>query len=162
MAVEMFLKFEPKVEGESRAKDHKGEISILSFSFGISQSSSAHLGGGSGAGKADFSSISFQKLLDKSSVPLFVSAASGKHFDKATILCREVGGDALVDYWTIELEQVFVDNMQWGAAEGSGKPSESLSLSYAKIKQTYQSQDEKGKSGSPIVGGWDVQVNTKL
>ena len=47
----------PPIEGESGDK-HKGEIEILSWSWGASQASSAHSGGGMGAGKATLQDVS--------------------------------------------------------------------------------------------------------
>ena len=65
MAVDMFLKLDA-IAGESIDKTHKGEIQILAFSFGATQSGSTHIGGGGGSGKVNFQDISFTKYIDKS------------------------------------------------------------------------------------------------
>ena len=44
MATDYYLKMDP-VKGESKAEGHKGEIDILSFSFGATQPHLAHSGG---------------------------------------------------------------------------------------------------------------------
>ena len=49
--------------------------------------------------------------------------------------------------------------MSWGGASGGGKPSESVSMSFASIKITYWSQDEKGAKNEKSEGGWDVKTN---
>jgi type VI secretion system secreted protein Hcp len=161
MSVEMFLKI-PGVEGEAMASGHEKEIDVLSFSWGASNPTGVKHGGGSGVGRADISSISIQKYLDKSSTSLFVACCSGKHYDTAQVSCREAGGDAPVEYWKLELSQVFVDSLAWGSSSGESKPSETLTLSFAKVKSTFTPQDKTGKGGSPIVGGWDLQTNKKL
>ena len=130
MSVEIFLKIDG-VPGESNAKGHEKEIELHSFSMGASNPSGVSSGSGSGAGKVDLSSLSIQKSVDLSSAKLFQQCCSGKHFDDATIVCREAGGDAPVDYWTIKLKQVYIDNISWGASSGGGKPSESVSISFA-------------------------------
>ena len=69
--------------------------------------------------------------------------------------CREAGGDTPVEYWTIKLKQVFIDNISWGASSGGGKPTESVSISFAEIKFDYFSQDDKGaKKDDAKGGGW--------
>jgi type VI secretion system secreted protein Hcp len=93
------------------------------------------------------------------SAKLFQQCCSGKHFDDATIVCREAGGDAPVEYWTIKLKQVFIDNISWGASSGGGKPSESVTISFAEIKFDYYSQDEKGAKKDKVSGGWNVKQN---
>ena len=46
----MFLKLNG-VDGESKDKTHKKEIDVLSWSWGMANSGTAHVGGGAGAGK---------------------------------------------------------------------------------------------------------------
>ena len=50
MATDTHIKFDG-VEGESKHQDHKGEVEILSWSWGVSNASH-HAGGGSGKGQA--------------------------------------------------------------------------------------------------------------
>jgi type VI secretion system secreted protein Hcp len=159
MSVEIFLKIEPTVDGESQAKGHEKQIEIFSFSLGASNPSSVATGGGSGAGKVDISSLSIQKQVDLASSKLFLKCCNGTHFDKATLFVREAGGDAPVEYWTMEMKQVFVDSVSWGGAAGGGKPSESVSLSFAEVKITYYSQDEHGAKKDKMEGGWNVKTN---
>ena len=51
MAVDMFIKI-GDIKGESRDAKHKDEIDVLSWSWGMSQSGSMHVGGGGGAGRS--------------------------------------------------------------------------------------------------------------
>ena len=158
MSVEILLKI-PGVDGEALTKGHEKSIELSSFSMGASNPSNVGSGSGSGAGKADLSSLSVQKQLDLSSAKLFQMCCSGKHFAEATIVCREAGGDAPVEYWTVKIKEVYVDNISWGAASGGGKPSESISISFAEIKFDYYSQDEKGAKKDKVSGGWNVKQN---
>lgn len=158
MASEIFLKI-PGVDGESTTKGHEKEIEISSFSLGASNPSSVGSGTGSGAGKVDISSMSLQKQVDLASAKLFQQCCAGKHFDEATMVCREAGGDTPVEYWTIKFKQVFVDSISWGAASGGGKPSESISISFAQVTFDYYSQDEKGAKKDKVTGGWNIKTN---
>ena len=75
MSVDMFLKItsaEGAVEGESTDKNHAGEIDILAWNWGLSQSGSTHLGKGGGSGK-----VSVQVEGAASSFPKSALARSG-------------------------------------------------------------------------------------
>ncbi len=82
MPTDIFMKIRD-IQGESRDKDHKDEIEVLSWSWGLSnQVASPSPGGGAGAGKTKFQDISFTHLVDKASPNLMLSCASGKHTRK--------------------------------------------------------------------------------
>ncbi|MEP6506288.1 MAG: type VI secretion system tube protein Hcp, partial [Betaproteobacteria bacterium] len=72
MAMDMFIKI-GDLKGESVDKKHAGEIDVLAWSWGISNSGSAHVGGGAGAGKANVQDLSFTKYIDKSSPDLMLA-----------------------------------------------------------------------------------------
>jgi type VI secretion system secreted protein Hcp len=57
MAVDMFLKLNG-VTGESKDKVHNKEIDILSWSWGMLNSGTAHVGGGAGSGKVSVQDLS--------------------------------------------------------------------------------------------------------
>ncbi|MGH3042713.1 MAG: Hcp family type VI secretion system effector, partial [Gaiellaceae bacterium] len=78
MAVDYFLKVDG-IPGESADSKHKGEIDVLAFSWGVSQSGSPVPGGGGGAGKADFEDLLVVARTSKASPLLWEACASGKH-----------------------------------------------------------------------------------
>ena len=69
MAMDMFIKI-GALKGESVDKVHAGEIDVLAWSWGMSNSGSAHVGGGAGAGKVNVQDLSFTKYIDKSTPDL--------------------------------------------------------------------------------------------
>ena len=161
MAVEMFLKFKEEVPGESQAKGHEKEIHVQSFKFGASNPSSVSSGTtGSGAGKVDVHELKVQKEVDLSSAVLFQKCCEGTHFEEATLVLREAGGSEPVEYWTMSMKQVFVDQISWNAVEQGGKPGEDLHLSFAECKITYWSQNEKGAKDQKAEASWNVKKNT--
>ncbi|HSU58293.1 MAG TPA: type VI secretion system tube protein Hcp [Bryobacteraceae bacterium] len=161
MAVEAFLKLDG-VTGESQKAGHVGEIELFSFSWGASNPSSVSFGTGSGAGKVDISSLSLQTQVAKQSTTLFQFCASGQHIANGVLAVREAGGgEAPKEYLKYTMNEVFVDSVSWGGAAGGGKPSESISLSFKKIKIEYSAQKEDGSLESPVFASWDVAKNTK-
>jgi len=157
MAIEIFLRLDG-IDGESQKTGHENEIEIFSFSNGASNPSSVAFGTGSGAGKVDLSSISLQKQLDIASPKLFTNCCNGSHIATGKMTCREAGGTPL-EYFTYEMEEIFVDSISWGGAAGGGKPSESVSISYKKITVTYVPQNADGSGGTKLPAIWNVQKN---
>src|SRR5215210_7552682 len=83
MAVDMFLKIDG-IEGDARDTRHKGEIEILSFSWGVVNTGS-NTGGGGGAGKVVPSDFSIMKALDKATPKLFERMCEGSHIPEVNV-----------------------------------------------------------------------------
>ena len=90
MSSDFHIKFDG-VKGEATHKDHKGEIEILSWSWGVSQASGAASGGGSGKGKANAQDFHFTHLYDAASPVLAKQCVTGKHFKDAKLTARKAG-----------------------------------------------------------------------
>ena len=59
MAVDMFIKI-GDLKGESKDSKHGGEIDVLAWSWGLSNSGDTHTGGGGGAGKVNVQDFSLR------------------------------------------------------------------------------------------------------
>src|SRR5215467_7426071 len=97
MAVDMFIKI-GDLKGESKDSKHKDEIDVLAWSWGMSNSGSAHVGGGAGSGKVNVQDLSFTKYTDAASADLYLACCNGKHFDEALLTVRKAGGEEPVEY----------------------------------------------------------------
>jgi type VI secretion system secreted protein Hcp len=158
MAVDMFLKI-AGVTGESQDAKYKGNIDISSFSFGVTQPSTGHFGGGSGAGKAQFQDINLTKRIDKASPVLLEHLIRGTHFDSATIIVRKVGGKDPIEFFKIELSEVFISSVQnSGANQGDGI-DEQISLNFSYIEYHYKEQSKDGSAGSASKTTWNIKKN---
>jgi len=143
MAADFYLKI-AEIPGESKAEGHPGEIEVLSFSFGVSNSGRFdESAGGGGAGKSSFADLSFSSGLGKSSPKLAKASAVGTHLKDAVLCCRKAGGQQY-DYLKITLTDTLVSSYSVGGSSGGDLPSESFSLNFAKIKYEYFEQDAKG------------------
>ncbi len=149
------------VKGESKDEKHKGEIEILSFSWGVSQTGSFSSGGGGGAGKASFQDIRFEKRIDKSSPLLAKRLWQGTHIKKAVLHVRK-SGPGKPEYMTITLENCLVLSFQTKPSEDSDSvPTERVSFSYSKIEYAYSPQKPDGSLDKPIKAGYDLKLNKK-
>jgi type VI secretion system secreted protein Hcp len=84
MALDMFINMGANIKGESADKENgpEGDIDVLAWSWGMSQSGTTHMGGGGGAGKANFQDLSFTKYIDSSTNALMIALAKGTTFRK--------------------------------------------------------------------------------
>jgi len=153
MSTDTHAKFDG-VDGESKHKDHKGEIELLSWSWSVHQPSGSSSGGGSGKGKATPGEFSFVHTYDKASPVLAKSCVSGKHFPKVVVTARKAG-EGQQNFLTITMKEVLVSAVQPGGSQG-GDVVESVSCSYKDIEFAYKAQDDKGAAGGDVKFGWDT------
>ena len=159
MAVDMFIKI-GDIKGEARDKTNKEWIDVLAWSWGMSNSGSAHMGGGAGAGKVNVQDLSFTKYIDASSATLQLACCNGKHYDKANIIVRKAGESPL-DYLKIELTEVMVTSVSTGGSGGEDRLTENVTLNFAKVKLEYFVQDEKGGGKAAGQYTYNIAENTK-
>jgi type VI secretion system secreted protein Hcp len=159
MAVDMFLQLDG-IKGESGDKTHKGEIDVLAWSWGLSNSGTFHQGQGGGAGKANFQDISITKYVDKASADLLYACASGKHVAKGKMTVRKAGDNPL-EYLTYEFESILVSSVSTGGSGGEERLTENVSLNFAKVKMEYWTQGAKGAKGENGNFSWDIPANVK-
>src|ERR1700721_2945985 len=115
MAVDMILELEGIV-GESKVENFDKQIDVSSFSWGASNSGSAHTGGGaSGGGKGNIHDMSFTKTVDNSSPTLFKLCYQGKHIKTGKLHVRKAAGEEKLEYQLFEMEEVYVTTFSRGA-----------------------------------------------
>lgn len=158
MAVDMFLKLD-KVEGESQDDKHKGEIDVLSWNWGATQSGTGHLGGGAGSGKVNVQDLTVVKYVDKSSPNLLSLCCRGDHLPTAVLTVRKAGGSKPVEYIKITLEKVFITSCQISGTSDADRITETLTLNFMKAKFEYVPQKEDGSAMPTITKGWDIAAN---
>lgn len=159
MAANYFLKFDPEIKGESKQSGYEDQIEILSFSWGVSQAGGYSYGSGGTSAKANLGDLSLSFRMCPASPKLMQYCASGKHIDTATLTCLEASGDKAEKYLEITLTDVVISGYQTGGS-GDDKPIESMTLNFAKVKQEYFKQDDKGIVTSAATGSWDQQAAT--
>lgn len=157
MAVDMYLKLEG-IDGESVDDAHAGELDVLAWSWGMSQSGSSHMGGGGGAGKVAVQDLSFTHYVDKASGNLMLFCAKGKPIAEAVLVVRKAG-DTPLEYIKITMNDALVTSVSTGGSGGEDRLTENVTLNFAKVKVEYQ---EQGADGSGTPGpefGWDIEKN---
>jgi type VI secretion system secreted protein Hcp len=155
MAVDVFLKL-GDVKGESKDSKHAGEIDVLSWSWGVSQTGTMSFGGGGGAGKANFSDLNFMHALDKASPVLMTKCATGEHFKEATLVSRKAG-KGQQEYLIVKMKEVFITSVQ--PSGSSEHPMESVSMTFSHIDLEYKPQKEDGSLDAGVHFIYDIKKN---
>jgi type VI secretion system secreted protein Hcp len=159
MAVDMFIKIDD-IKGESIDHKHKGEIQVLAWSWGISQSGSTHQGPGGGAGKANIQDLSFTKYIDHSSPNLIKFACNGKHFKQAHLTVRKAGEHPL-EYVKIKLEDIIISSISTGGSGGEDRLTENVTLNFAKFVVDYTPQKADGSGDATVSVKWNIPANNE-
>jgi len=145
-ALNAYLKLDG-IEGESTDDKHKNEIVVDSWSFGVSNRTSA--GGAATSSRPCVSEISLVKLVDKASPVLFMHAVSGKHIATGIITVRKAG-ERPVEYLTVTLTDVLVTSVNSTSTGEGDQLAESLSLSFQTITISYTPQSSDGTPQKPV------------
>ena len=159
-AVDMFLYLEG-IAGESIDAVHANEIDVLAWSEGATNSSTVADGAGGGAGKASFQPLSVTKYIDSSSPELRLRVANGGHIPNVKLTVRRAGAKPL-EYFIIEMTNVFVTSVSAGGSGGEDRLTENVTFLYSAIKWTYVPMKEDGSGGAAIDFEWDISANTQL
>jgi type VI secretion system secreted protein Hcp len=150
------------IPGDSMAKPHgpgRADIDVLSFKIGVTQAGTAHLGGGAGAGKAQFADLTIFKRIDRASVILNTTCATGQHLKQVILVCALKGGNQQ-EIYRVTLTEVLVTGVRL-SADHLGVLEE-VTLSYSKIEWRYTGIGPDGKPSGSIPGGWDLKKNTRV
>ncbi|MEO1491303.1 MAG: type VI secretion system tube protein Hcp [Pseudomonadota bacterium] len=157
MSVDMFLKLEG-IAGESEDNDHTGENDVLAWSWNVSQNGTMHVGGGGGAGKANFGDVTISKFVDKGSVSLLQACAKGTHIPKGRIIVRKAG-DKPLEFVQFDMEEILISMVSPSCNGSSDRMTETLSLNFRQWKMTYTPQTKDGTGGGAVEFGFNIAKN---
>ena|ERR1051326_5048118 len=153
MAFDAFLKLDG-IKGEGAG----GAITLESFSWGVSNSSSATTGG-AGSGKASFQDFSFSSVAGSESADLLLACASGKHIasgqlsimDKTSPLITITFSDVIISSYKLDQINIKLD-LAATAREipKLGPPMGNVSFNFSKfLFQTHGSSSSGSTNGNP-------------
>jgi len=136
-AVDYYLKIEG-IKGESQDDQHKDEIDVESFSWGLSQTTVRSGAGGAAAGRAQFQDFHFTMRVNKASPTLFVDCASGQHIKQAVFVGESTsidkgGGSQFFKY---TFSDVLVSSYRDGGGADGGTDTGALRFASVKVEAT--------------------------
>ena len=144
---DMFLKIESArqgpIKGEAQDENHKDEIDVSDWSWGMQAKTT--LSGGGDSPKATLNELSIVKQVDSASTGLMSAMRNNDLIKKAVLTVRKAGGDPH-EYFKITIEKGRITSLDVDTSSfvSSGYLSERLSLAFQKISVEYVPQGREG------------------
>ena len=147
------------IKGESQDDQHKGEIEVVSWSWGMVAKPS--IGGGTATGKATINDLRIVKRVDSASTALMGALRTNEPIQKAVLTLRKAGKGQL-EYLKITIEQGRVVSLIVDTVETASTPDvvERVSFSFNKIEVEYVPQGKDGlpQGGMTFADQWSDQT----
>lgn len=147
-AIDVYLSVQTKragkLKGESTALDHKEEIVVQSWSWGLAASSA--LGSAQATGRRSYKNLSVAKRIDSATTSLMSVLATNDEVKEAKLSMRKAG-EGQRDFFTIKLSNARVSSLDLECGE-NGDAIERITFSFTKVQVDYEAQQNTGQRGS--------------
>jgi type VI secretion system secreted protein Hcp len=163
-AVDAFLVFSdtvggtPVCKGASTDVAHPGAIQVASFDFGIENALNiGSASSGAGAGKAKFTSFTFNHTLDIASSCISTYLAQGKPLTASLYLRKAAGSGTAPDFLVVQFKTVVFASQH--LTSSTDAPAEAVTFQFGSESFKYYAQTPSGQLGAPNTFTWDVVRN---
>ncbi|MDQ1424349.1 MAG: type secretion system secreted protein Hcp [Acidimicrobiaceae bacterium] len=158
MATDTFLKT-GDIKGDSIDSRHVGEIEVLSWSWGVTQTGST-VGSGGGKHRVHFNDFSFTHHVDRASPHLMTACATGEHLKEAILTVRKAG-KGQQEFLVVTMSDVIVTSVLPAGRDGEDALFEQASLQFAKVDLEYKPQKPDGSLDAGIHFKFNIKGNKK-
>jgi type VI secretion system secreted protein Hcp len=160
MSYAIFIKMDG-ITGESTDAQHRGEIDVLSWSWGVENLTSEAAGKvGGAAGKASPSDLNFSHSIDLASPSLIKACASGRHLKEAVVTVQKAGPTPQ-QFLIVKLYDEIVKSVETGVDTLQSSITENVALTFSRIEFIYEEQKPDGTLGGSSKILWDI-INNKV
>ncbi len=132
-----------KLKGESQSIDHKDEIVVHGWNWGLS--ASAALGSAQATGRRSYKNLTVTKRIDSSSTALMSVLATNDEVKEAKLAMRKAG-EGQRDFFTVKLSNARVHSYDIECGE-SGDAVERVTFAFTKVDVSYELQSGAGQRG---------------
>jgi type VI secretion system secreted protein Hcp len=147
------------IKGESQDDQHKSEIEVTSWSWGMEGQYS--LGGGDATSKGTMHDLKVVKRVDSASTALMSALRFNEPIQKAVLTLRKAG-KSQVEYLKIIIENGRVTSLDVEGGDPSGGPDviETVRFSFNRIEVQYVPQGKDGlpQGGMMFADEWSDEV----
>lgn len=160
---DFFLKLDAErggvIKGESQDREHKDEIDIVSWSWGMSAPTSV---AGQRKARAAIHQLFIRKRIDSASTALMAAAANNEKLKTAVLTARRAGGGQ-IDFLRVTLRNAYLTSIEVSGEGGEGGTGtlEDLKLSFENIRVEYipQGPDGAKRGSTSFEASWAVADN---
>jgi type VI protein secretion system component Hcp len=147
------------VVGESTAQGFAGWTYINAFNAGSTSEVLIGAGGGGGMSPAVTKCFTVSMIQDKAAYFLKSKMYTGSPLTHVQFDFTKSGGNGtVITYYRVLLEDVYVSAIEEATTEGS-IVTMNVSFTPQKFRYTYWPQNSAGTVGTPVIFGWDLNVN---
>lgn len=147
-AVDVFLSVQSKragrIKGEAEAREHKDEIVITAWNWGVAASSS--LGSTQKTARRSYRNLTVSKRVDSSTTSLLSVLATNDEIKEAKLTVRKAG-EGQRDFFTLMLNNARVTAVDL-ACDATGTLTETVTFSFSRVQVDYELQQSTGQRGS--------------
>ncbi len=137
LSSEIFIKFPNDIKGETSQAGHVDEVPASGVQWEVRRA--VELSAGSRqTGRASFSDVIVTKEFDSASNDLAKACFLASALDEIVITYRKDAGDESLDYLVYTLNDCLISS--YSVVAEDGRPKESLTISYIKLKSKYKKQ----------------------
>ncbi len=153
----IYMKF-GATKGDVSTTQYKDWIMVHSFQFGVGRGISSAAGSGANrqGSHASVSEVTIAKSLDPASLEMFSNALMGK-LDTKVEFAFTIANDKNDEYLHITLTDTGISG--YSLSSGGDRPSESVSLNFAKIEYKEITLDDKGGAAKPQSKIYDLMTH---
>jgi type VI secretion system secreted protein Hcp len=148
----------PEIKGDAVHRDHQGEITVRSWSWGEKQNM-VFRADAKNTCSVSMEDFRFRAVSGAASPQLFLLCASGKLLKSATLTCIKPKNDDFTTYLTVELSSVIVTTYFIEGQDGSYLPADNFSLSFKKIEIKYSGEKMDRTSAGTFNASWDLTTD---
>jgi len=159
----IFVKYDG-VKGESSDSNHKDWMDAESVDWGVGRSitSSSSTKGDRESTNAVISDLKIARRMDSATPKLFIESCCGTGKDVIIHLTKTGAGSGSDVYMEYTLKNALLSNYTVTAkAEDTGRPMETLTISFVDVEVKYTPYDEDGSASAAMAVGFDTSTNTK-
>ena len=161
MAVNAFMSFFDKADGESIQKGKEKWIEIQGWDWEIEAESSWTKGGGASVGKPNPGKMNFEHYFDTASTVIMGYICTGKSFPKTELqMMKTTGKGSPETYFTMTMEGAYITKVANSGTE-EGNVTQKVEMVFKTVKIEYKMQDNKtGSLTAPKTYNWDIPAGT--
>ena len=143
------------IKGAVTTTEYKDWIELNSFQFGVGRGIGSAARGSTNreASEPSISEITISKAMDVASAKLLEDAWGGELNTTVTISFTTTTKNSVVEYLKYELENTGLSG--YSLSSGGDMPTESLSLNFTKVTETFKGMDPATKA-NPITVSYDL------
>ena len=136
-----------KLKGEAVAPEHKDDIHVLRWSWGVNTGSA--VGEARATARRSYTALTVVKSLDSATTALLSALATNDEVKEAKLSARRAGGSQ-EDFFIITLKGARISSLQHQGKD-DGSTEEVMTIAFSEVEVEYRAQQRGGLRGGACI-----------